>query len=61
MAKKLKKIRTEVKTKNPLSNGFFDEAAARDAMKLVKKSVIFTENIRTWNREKDIFLFQLNI
>jgi len=35
-----KKEMTEVKTKNPLANGSFDEKAARDVMKLVKDKKI---------------------
>ncbi len=38
--KKMKKLTTEIKTKNPLANGSFDEKAARDVLNLVKEKNI---------------------
>ena len=38
--KAVKKGVAEVKTKNPLVNGSFDEKAARDVMKMVKEKKI---------------------
>src|SRR3989338_311684 len=35
-----RKKAVEVKTKNPLTNGAFDETAAKDAMKLIKDKKI---------------------
>ena len=39
-AKHKAKETTEVKTKNPLTNGHFDEKAARDVLKFIKEKNI---------------------